>query len=324
MYESDRLPESWVARINAMDEARVSPEVRSGVSILAASPRSLRRDLELGHTLGNHPAARYGCHRSLQWSSLCAAASTATKSLSCQRHGRSSCLTKMFVGHAARRWTRSFSTLPCTSLWRLTSDPRLQTSGLSPAGEMCSLGSGLFRFLSVFKWEKRKGWDILLRAYFQEFTAADDVVLIIKTQSFHSGDNFEAKVREEIQKAQELAPGEPARFKLLATDLKLRELPRLYRAADAFVLPSRGEGWGRPHVEAMAMGLPVIATNWSGSTEFLTADASLPLRIDGLEPVEDGLEGHRWAVPSEAHLRELMRWVSEHRVEAQALGEARA
>ena len=27
-----------------------------------------------------------------------------------------------------------------------------------------------------------------------------------------------------------------------------------------------GEGWGRPHVEAMSMALPVIATNWSGST----------------------------------------------------------
>lgn len=35
-------------------------------------------------------------------------------------------------------------------------------------------------------------------------------------------------------------------------------MPRLYKAADAFVLPSRGEGWGRPHVEAMSMALPVI------------------------------------------------------------------
>jgi glycosyltransferase involved in cell wall biosynthesis len=24
---------------------------------------------------------------------------------------------------------------------------------------------------------------------------------------------------------------------------------RFYKAVDAFVLPSRGEGWGRPHVE---------------------------------------------------------------------------
>ena len=54
--------------------------------------------------------------------------------------------------------------------------------------------------------------------------------------------------------------------RLFSQDLALKDLPKLYKAADAFVLPSRGEGWGRPHVEAMAMGLPVIATNWSGST----------------------------------------------------------
>ena len=30
-------------------------------------------------------------------------------------------------------------------------------------------------FLSTFKWEARKGWDVLLGAYLAEFTAADDV-----------------------------------------------------------------------------------------------------------------------------------------------------
>merc|ERR1712226_214809 len=43
-----------------------------------------------------------------------------------------------------------------------------------------------FRFLSVFKWEKRKGWDVLLQAYFEEFSEADPVILCIKTQAFHT------------------------------------------------------------------------------------------------------------------------------------------
>ena len=34
----------------------------------------------------------------------------------------------------------------------------------------------------------------------------------------------------------------------------------MYRTMDCFVLPTRGEGWGRPIVEAMAMALPVIGT----------------------------------------------------------------
>ena len=43
----------------------------------------------------------------------------------------------------------------------------------------------------------------------------------------------------------------------------------------------------RPHVEAMAMGLPVIATNWSGPTAFLSDKWALPLRYDGLVELED-------------------------------------
>eukprot|EP00434_Breviolum_minutum_P010098 symbB.v1.2.008909.t1/scaffold560.1/size187392/4 len=181
--------------------------------------------------------------------------------------------------------------------------------------------SGGYRFLSVFKWEKRKGWDILLRAYFEEFSAADNVTLIIKTQSFHSGDDFHNKVLREIRKAQGFGAEQPARYQLFSKDLALKDLPRLYKAADAFVLPTRGEGWGRPHVEAMSMELPVIATNWSGSTEFLHADVALPLPIDGLEPAESPSIG-RWALPSLTALRRLMRWVQQHPVEATAIGKA--
>jgi glycosyltransferase involved in cell wall biosynthesis len=35
------------------------------------------------------------------------------------------------------------------------------------------------------------------------------------------------------------------------------------------VIPSHGEGWGRPHLEAMSCGRPVLATNWSGPTAFM-------------------------------------------------------
>ena len=35
----------------------------------------------------------------------------------------------------------------------------------------------------------------------------------------------------------------------------------------------------------MSMGLPVIATNWSGTTEFLDSSVGYPLKHDGLEQV---------------------------------------
>jgi glycosyltransferase involved in cell wall biosynthesis len=41
----------------------------------------------------------------------------------------------------------------------------------------------------------------------------------------------------------------------------------------------RGEGWGRPHVEAMAMGLPIIATNWCGAVDMNVSGLPLSLAV---------------------------------------------
>ena len=94
---------------------------------------------------------------------------------------------------------------------------------------------------------------------------------------------------------------------VLEPGLSQRSLEALYRRADVLAMPTRGEGWGRPHVEAMASGTPVIATNWSGPTAFLTESNGYPLSIDGLELVGgDGpFADHQWAAPSPSHLAEL-------------------
>jgi hypothetical protein len=99
----------------------------------------------------------------------------------------------------------------------------------------------------------------------------------------------------------------------------IADLAALYKAADAFVLPSRGEGWGRPHVEAMSMALPVLATNWSGPVEFLDETVGYPIAIEGLEPADNG-GVLKWARPSVSALRRLMRRVVEKPEEARALG----
>lgn len=47
------------------------------------------------------------------------------------------------------------------------------------------------------------------------------------------------------------------------------ELPSLLAASDAFIRPSRSEGMGNSFIEAMAAGLPVIATQEGGIADFL-------------------------------------------------------
>jgi len=97
-------------------------------------------------------------------------------------------------------------------------------------------------------------------------------------------------------------------------------LPSLYRAADAFVLPSRGEGWGLPIMEAMAMGVAIIATNWSGITEYLSTENGYPINFTLGKVPGDNVEGHRWAIADQDGLRSIMRAVADNITEAQRRG----
>lgn len=178
-----------------------------------------------------------------------------------------------------------------------------------------------FRFLSVLTWQERKGWDILVQAYLQEFRADEDVTLVLRARPL-SGRTYEvtSTLHEFIRSRLRLSLARIPPIVLLEAHLMPRDLAFLYNSCDAFVLPSRGEGLGRPYLEAMASGLPTIGTNWSGNTDFMTAHNSYLIDIEGLEPVGAGvhpdIRGHYWARPSVSHLRELMRHVYSHPDEA--------
>ncbi|GMG99496.1 hypothetical protein Nepgr_001336 [Nepenthes gracilis] len=179
-----------------------------------------------------------------------------------------------------------------------------------------------FVFLSVFKWEYRKGWDVLLKAYLKEFSHDDGVALYLLTNPYHSDDDFgnEISVFVKDSKIERPIDGWALTY-VIDSHVAQVDLPRLYKSSDAFVLPSRGEGWGRPLVEAMAMSLPVIATNWSGPMEYLTEDNGYPLPIAKMSEVMEGpFKGHLWAEPSVERLQALMRHVMSNAEEAKAKG----
>jgi glycosyltransferase involved in cell wall biosynthesis len=58
------------------------------------------------------------------------------------------------------------------------------------------------------------------------------------------------------------------------------ELPDVFRSADAFVLPSQHESFGVVFIEALATGIPVIATRCGGPEEIVTDDDGLLIPVD--------------------------------------------
>jgi glycosyltransferase involved in cell wall biosynthesis/tetratricopeptide (TPR) repeat protein len=192
-------------------------------------------------------------------------------------------------------------------------------------------GKARFNFLSIFEWSSRKGWDVLLAAYLREFSADDDVCLWLRTYLFSKPDGDPSEAIWQRIRAFTASLGlegkKLPRIELIADQVPSDQLPGLYLACDCYVAPSRGEGWGRPQHEAMLMERPVIATNWSANTEFMSDETSYLLDYElvearGLEPELWHYKGHRWANPSESHLRTLMRRVFTHPEEARAKGQA--
>jgi glycosyltransferase involved in cell wall biosynthesis len=192
-----------------------------------------------------------------------------------------------------------------------TLDFELFTPGVDPWSVEGKRG---FTFLTNFDFTDRKGWDVLLDAWAQAFDPDDDVCLLLKCLSQH-GFSVES-IRRRIDAHLDGRKTAPIVFN---TDvLPIAAMPRLYAAADAYVMASRGEGWGRPYMEAMAMGLPTIGSRFSGNLDFM--DDTNSWLVDGtLVDVPDSAQshtplyrGHRWFGPDVDALAHAMKEVVRH------------
>jgi glycosyltransferase involved in cell wall biosynthesis len=113
--------------------------------------------------------------------------------------------------------------------------------------------------------EQSKGFDEVLDVLPQ---LPDDVVYMIAG----GGDDFPRLQ----QKALALGVGKRVIFTGLFAEDEKRDL---YNLADVYVMPSRGEGFGFVFLEAMACGIPVIASKTDGGREALL-DGKLGLLVD--------------------------------------------
>jgi GT2 family glycosyltransferase/glycosyltransferase involved in cell wall biosynthesis len=177
---------------------------------------------------------------------------------------------------------------------------------------------GDFVFLASFEWGERKRADMILKVFNQTFRRAEPVVLVCKIINV----NKPTQVGRQIEALGLSAAGGRIAF-LHNKEFPYHQLGALYRSADCYVSAGRGEGWDMPLMEAMACGLPSIATDWGAHTEFVHEGISYPLRIRGLLPADARApyyKGFRWSDPDPEHLAHLFRHVAANRAEAHDRG----
>ncbi len=196
-------------------------------------------------------------------------------------------------------------------------------------------GEERFRFLSVFDWSLHKGWDRLLEAFALEFGGASrerpanlDVGLVIKTWSTRGLTSEQIRGEADAWLRSRFGKGVSDFPNIHFWHERIPEvdLPKMYRSVQAYVLASRGEGWGRPLMEAMAAGLPTIATAWSGPTAYHSDRVGYPLPCQVAPVSEAGarevpfFRGHNWAEPDTLGLQRLMARIVARPSEARRKG----
>ena len=173
-------------------------------------------------------------------------------------------------------------------------------------------------FLSVFDWQRRKGWDVLLRSYVREFTAAEGAALLLKVTRGH-GHPRDLVIEQIDSFLRGLGTSLAQRPDIVFWDAPLSagEMIALYHRVDVFVLPTRGEGLGRPFMEAMACGLPVLGTASTGNADFMSSANSLVV-ASACTAVDEAaareipvFRGHEWYEPSGESLRNGFRRLFE-------------
>jgi len=188
-----------------------------------------------------------------------------------------------------------------------------------PASGPASPRGEVFRFLTLCDAQsvpERKNPEGAVRAFARAFPENRGVSLTVKLSNAESSPGLLEALR---------AAAGGARVEIDVARASRTEVERLLAGCDAYVSLHRAEGFGFPIAEAMALGKPVVATDYSGSRDFLDEICGFPVRwrpavLDkDLGPYEAGT---RWAEPDEEHAVETLRRVAEDRAGAARRAEA--
>lgn len=180
-----------------------------------------------------------------------------------------------------------------------------------------------FCFLHVGQWgggnfgEDRKNISNLLKYFFETFRGRKDVGLVLKTNmSKNNAMDFETvKFRiNDLRNAIKIPEAECPPLYIVHANLTTEEMADLYNhpKIKAFITLTHGEGFGIPVLEAAAVGLPILATNWSGHLDILKDGKFVSFEHE-LKDIPESvvwdpilIKGSRWACVVEDDVKKKM------------------
>ena len=171
--------------------------------------------------------------------------------------------------------------------------------------------------------DRKNPW-AAIDAFQKAFPAETDVALLIKTKPW-------ASVPQYVAQADELRArvGSDRRVQIIDRTLEYIEVLSLYASCDVMLSLHRSEGLGLHLMEAMSLGKVVVATGWSGNTDFMSPANSVPVGYR-LVPVrtrhshylpEVGRNGQEWAEPDVGEAVEVLRAIHADPSRRMRLGE---
>jgi glycosyltransferase involved in cell wall biosynthesis len=174
-----------------------------------------------------------------------------------------------------------------------------------------------FCFLFVGHWlpgdlgQDRKNVGYTIKSFLETFkNKLNQPALILKTSKNTASIIDREGILDEIERIKSTVKGKLPSVYLLHGDLKDQEINELYNhpKVKAMVSLTKGEGFGRPLLEFSFTGKPILASGWSGQTDFLKPDLSYLVggqltKVDKSAAVKDIiLEDSSWFTPDDAQV----------------------
>lgn len=207
-----------------------------------------------------------------------------------------------FISHAIRKKT----TLPVTTIPYAVSaeiDPTISRKDFA-------LPNHSFLFLMAYDSSsigERKNPIGTIQAFQQTFLPEDfSVGLVIKAVHLK---------QVELKQLKKIC-GKYKNIYILTKSMEKKKFNSLLYCCDVFLSLHRAEGFGLILAEAMYLGKPVIATNWSANTEFMNKETACLIDYNLITLTKDYgpfLKGQRWADPKIGQAAEEMKKLKEQK-----------